>query len=85
MEKSKTKSQKRRHSRTCSVIGCCNGDYRISKWEEKIYNLHEIPHGACPYAYVTNLISKFIYLSTTFNEKINMPDVALPSKEQMFL
>ena len=40
-------SAKRSRSRCCSVSGCSNGDYVLSKWKEEICAEHEINFGTC--------------------------------------
>ena len=43
----KSKSQARARSRTCAVLGCANGDYRLSKWKEEICEEHKIMSIQC--------------------------------------
>ena len=47
MEKGRGKSLKRSRSRVCSVVGCSNGDYKLSKWKDDICEIHNIAHDAC--------------------------------------
>ena len=47
MEKIKSKSLKRGRSRVCSVVGCNNGDYNLSKWEEEFCDIHKTAHNDC--------------------------------------
>ena len=47
MENKTSSSRKRSRSRVCSVIGCNNGDYQLSKWREEICKIHNEPQESC--------------------------------------